>query len=117
MPKNTLFGRRVVEIAEGDFLPLRDGSLNSVYIQINALVGGLGTAVDVELPFQKGSIAGSNEGRQPVYQCPALAVRDKPSGLNGVNQQLNLRRFKMPRRHMIEILNPAVFDNVHTEFC
>lgn len=35
---------------------------NSVYIQINALVGGLGTAVDVEMPVQKGCVAGSNEG-------------------------------------------------------
>lgn len=62
MPENPLLGRRVVEIAEGDFLPLRDCGLDSVYIQINALVGGFGTAVDVEMPFQKGCIAGSNEG-------------------------------------------------------
>lgn len=62
VPENPLLGRRVVEIAEGDFLPLRDGSLDSVYIQIDALVCGLGTAVDIEMPFQKGCIAGSNEG-------------------------------------------------------
>lgn len=61
-PAHPLLGRRVVEITEGDFLPLRDGGLDSVYIQINALVGGLGTAVDVEMPVQKGCAAGSNEG-------------------------------------------------------
>lgn len=59
MPENSLLGRRVVEIAERDFLPLCDSSLDSVYIQINALIGGFGTAVDVEMPFQKGCIAGS----------------------------------------------------------
>lgn len=78
MPENSLLRGRVVEIAEGDFLPLRDCGLDSVYIQINALVGGFGTAVDVEMPFQKGCIAGSNEGRKPFYQRLALSGRDKP---------------------------------------
>lgn len=62
MPVDALLGGRVIEVAEGYFLPLRDGGLDSVYIQINALVGGLGTAVDVEMPVQKGCVAGSNEG-------------------------------------------------------
>ena len=61
VPENPLLGRRVVEIAERDFLPLGDSGLDSVYIQINALIGGFGTAVDVEMPFQKGCIAGSHE--------------------------------------------------------
>ena len=56
----------------------RYGGLDAVYIQINALVGGFGTAVDIEMPFQKGCIAGSHEGRKPVYQCIAFAGRDKP---------------------------------------
>lgn len=58
---HALLGGRVVEIAERDFLPLGDSGLDSVYIQINALIGGFGTAVDVEMPFQKGCIAGSHE--------------------------------------------------------
>ncbi len=61
-PEHPLLGRKVVEITEGDFLPLRDGGLDSVYIQINALVGGLGTAVDVQMPFQQCVVSGSNEG-------------------------------------------------------
>lgn len=65
VPKNLLFSVSVIEIAEGDFLPLRDGGLDAVYIQIDALVGGFGTAVDVETPFQKGCVAGSNKGRKP----------------------------------------------------
>ena len=32
VPEKVLLGRRVVEIAEGDFLPLRDRGLDSVYI-------------------------------------------------------------------------------------
>ena len=32
VPEKVLLGRRVVEIAEGDFLPLRDSGLDSVYI-------------------------------------------------------------------------------------
>ena len=78
VPENPLLGWRVIEIAEGDFLPLRDGGLDTVYIQINALVGGLGTAVDVEMPFQKGCISGSHEGRKPFYQRLALSGCDKP---------------------------------------
>lgn len=78
VPENPSLGGRIVEIAEGDFLPLRDGSLDSIYIQINALVGGFGTAVYVEMPFQKTCIAGSNEGGKPFNQCFALSGRDEP---------------------------------------
>ena len=62
VPMDALLGGRVIEVAEGDFPSLCNGGLDSVYIQINALVGGLGTAVDVEMPVQKGCVAGSNEG-------------------------------------------------------
>ena len=115
MPENPLLGRSVVEIAEGDFLPLRDSSLDSVYIQKYALVGGFGTAVDVQMPFQQHGVSGSDKGRQAFDQLLAFSRRDEPRRLHRVNQQLDLRRLKVTGRHMVEVLNPAVFDNIHAK--
>ena len=88
MPHRTLIGidffyaniKQTIQIflAEGDFLPLRDGGLDTIYIQINALICGFGTAVDVEMPFQKGCIAGSHEREKPFNQCLALSGRYEP---------------------------------------
>ena len=115
MPENPLLGRSVVEIAEGDFLPLRDSSLDSVYIQKYALVGGFGTAVDVDLPFQKGCISGCHEGRKPFNQRLALSGSDEPRRLHRVDEELNLRGFKVPGCHMVEVLHSAFFDDIHAE--
>lgn len=46
-PEHPLLGRRVVEITEGDFLPLRDGGLDAVYADVDAVVDGFYAAVDV----------------------------------------------------------------------
>ena len=115
VPENPLLGRRVVEIAERDFLPLGDSGLDSVYIQKYALVGGFGTAVDVQMPFQQHGVSGSDKGRQAFDQLLAFSRRDEPRRLHRVNQQLDLRRLKVTGRHMVEVLNPAVFDNIHAK--
>ena len=67
---HALFGGRVIEVAEGDFLPLRDGGLDTVYIQINALICGFGTAVDVEMPLSKGLYRRELRKRKAVLPVP-----------------------------------------------
>ena len=115
MPENPLLGRSVVEIAEGDFLPLRDSSLDSVYIQKYALVGGFGTAVDVQMPFQQHGVSGSDKGRQPFDQLLAFSRRDEPRRLHRIDEELNLRGFKVPGCHMVEVLHSAFFDYIYAE--
>lgn len=115
MPENPLLGRSVVEIAEGDFLPLRDSSLASVYIQKYALVDSFYAAVDVQMPFQQRGVSGSNKGRQPFDQILAFSRRDEPRRLHRVDEQLDLRGFKVPGCHMVEVLHSAFFDDIHAE--
>ena len=76
MLANPLLGRRVVEAAERGFLPLSGSGLDSVYIQINALVCVFQATVDVEMPFYMGCISVSNEGRKPFIQHIALLLHD-----------------------------------------
>lgn len=75
---HALFGEGIIEVAEGNLFPFRGCALDAVYIQINALVGGIGATVDIEMPFQKGCISGSHEGRTPINQRLALSGRDEP---------------------------------------
>ena len=112
---HALLGGRVIEVAEGDLFPLRDSSLDSVYIQKYALVGGFGTAVDVQMPFQQHGVSGSDKGRQAFDQLLAFSRRDEPSRLYRVNEELNLRGFKVPGCHMVEVLHSAFFDYIHAE--
>lgn len=115
MPENPLLGRSVVEIAEGDFLPLRDSSLDTVYADVDALVDGFYAAVDVQMPFQQRGVSGSNKGRQPFDQLLAFSRRDEPRRLHRVDEELDLRGFKVPGCHMVEVLHSAFFDDIHAE--
>lgn len=115
MPVDALFGGGVIEVAEGDFLSLRDGSLDSVYADVDALIDSLYPAVDVQMPFKQCGVARSGKGSQAFDQLSALLRSNEAGGLHRINQQLDLRRFKVTGRHMVEVLNPAVFDNIHAE--
>ncbi len=112
---HALLGGRVIEIAEGDFPSLCNGGLDAVYADVDALVDSFYAAVDVQIPFQQRGVSGSNKGRQPFDQLLAFSRRDEPRRLHRVDEQLDLRGFKVPCCHMIEVLNPAVFDNIHIE--
>lgn len=112
---HALFGGGIVEVAESDLLPLRNGSLDSVYTDVDALVYGFCAAVDVQMPFQQRGVSGSDKGRQPFDQLLAFSQRDEPCRLHRVDEEPNLRGFKVTGRHMVEVLSPAVFDNIHTE--
>lgn len=112
---HALFGGGIVEVAESDLLPLRNGSLDSVYTDVDALVYGFCAAVDVQMPFRQRGVSGSDKGRQPVDQLLAFSQRDEPCRLHRVDEEPNLRGFKVTGRHMVEVLSPAVFDNIHTE--
>ncbi len=119
---HALFGGGIVEVAESDLLPLRNGSLDSVYTDVDALVYGFCAAVDVQMPFRQRGVSGSDKGRQPFDQLLAFSQRDEPCRLHRVDEEPNLRGFKVTGRHMVEVLSPAVevlspavFDNIHTE--
>ena len=115
MAVDALLGGRIIEIAEGDLLSLCNGGLDAVYTDVDALVDGFYAAVDVQMPFQQRGVSGSDKGRQPFDQLLAFSRRDEPRRLHRVNQQLDLRRLKVTGRHMVEVLNPAVFDNIHAK--
>lgn len=69
----------------------------------------------LQMPFHQRGVSGSDKGRQPFDQLSALFRSNEAGGLHRINQQLDLRCFKVTGRHMVEVLNPAVFDNIHTE--
>ena len=112
---HALFGGGIVEVAENDLLPLRNGSLDSVYTDVDALVYGFCAAVDVQMPFQQRGVSGSDKGRQPFDQLLAFSRRDEPRRLHRVDEQLDLRGFKVPGCHMVEVLHSAFFDDIHAE--
>lgn len=115
MAVDALLGGRIIEIAEGDLLSLCNGGLDAVYADVDALVDSFYAAVDVQMPFQQHGVSGSDKGRQAFDQLLAFSRRDEPRRLHRVNQQLDLRRLKVTGRHMVEVLNPAVFDNIHAK--
>lgn len=112
---HALLGGRVIEVAEGDLFPFRDGGLDTVYADVDAFVDGFYAAVDVQMPFQQCGVSGSDKGRQPLDQLLAFSRRDEPSRLYRVNEELNLRGFKVPGCHMVEVLHSAFFDYIHAE--
>ena len=112
---HALFGGGIVEVAESDLLPLRNGSLDSVYTDVDALVYGFCAAVDVQMPFRQRGVSGSDKGRQPFDQLLAFSQRDEPRRLYRVDEQLDLRGFKVPGCHMVEVLHSAFFDYIHAE--
>ena len=112
---HALLGGRVIEVAEGDLFPFRNGGLDTVYADVDAFVDSLYPAVNVQMPFQQHGVSGSDKGRQAFDQLLAFSRRDEPRRLHRVNQQLDLRRLKVTGRHMVEVLNPAVFDNIHAK--
>ena len=67
------------------------------------------------MPFQQCGVSGSDKGRQPLDQLLAFSRRDEPSRLYRVNEELNLRGFKVPGCHMVEVLHSAFFDYIHAE--
>ena len=114
-PVDALLGGRVIEVAEGDLFPFRDGGLDTVYADVDAFVDGFYAAVDVQMPFQQRGVSGSNKGRQPFDQLLAFSRRDEPRRLHRVDEQLDLRGFKVPGCHMVEVLHSAFFDYIHAE--
>lgn len=112
---HALLGGRVIEIAEGDFPSLCNSGLDAVYADVDALVDGFYAAVDVQMPFQQRGVSGSDKGRQPLDQLLAFSLRDEPRRLHRVDEELNLRGFKVPGCHMVEILHSAFFDYIHAE--
>lgn len=112
---HALLGGRVIEIAEGDFPSLCNGGLDAVYADVDALVDSFYAAVDVQIPFQQRGVSGSNKGRQPFDQLLAFPRRDEPRRLHRVDEQLDLRGFKVPGCHMVEVLHSAFFDDIHAE--
>ena len=112
---HALLGGRVIEVAEGDLFPFRDGGLDTVYADVDALVDSFYAAVDVQMPFQQRGVSGSNKGRQPFDQLLAFSRRDEPRRLHRVDEELDLRGFKVPGCHMVEVLHSAFFDDIHAE--
>lgn len=115
MPVDFLFLRRVVEVLESDLLPLNDGGVEVVYDQDNGFIGRLGAVIYVELALQKLLLLRLNEHAQLADQRLALLGRDESGGLNGVDEQFDLRSVKVAGADEILILHPAVYDDVHTQ--
>lgn len=114
-PVHALLGGRVIEVAEGDLFPFRNGGLDTVYADVDAFVDSLYPAVNVQMPFQQSCVARSNKGGQPFDQLLAFSRRDEPRRLYRIDEELDLRRFKVPGCHMVEVLHSAFFDYIHAE--
>ena len=112
---HALLGGGIIEVAEGDFPSLCNSGLDAVYADVDALVDSFYAAVDVQMPFQQRGVSGSNKGRQPFDQILAFPRRDEPRRLHRVDEQLDLRGFKVPGCHMVEVLHSAFFDDIHAE--
>lgn len=112
---HALLGGGIIKVAEGDFPSLCNSGLDAVYADVDAFVDGFYAAVDVQMPFQQRGVSGSNKGRQPFDQLLAFSRRDEPRRLHRVDEQLNLRGFKVPGCHMVEVLHSAFFDDIHAE--
>ena len=112
---HALLGGGIIEVAEGDFPSLCNSGLDAVYADVDALVDSFYAAVDVQMPFQQRGVSGSNKGRQPFDQILAFPRRDEPRRLHRVDEQLDLRGFKVPGCHMVEVLHSAFFDYIHAE--
>lgn len=65
--------------------------------------------------YKQRGVSGSNKGRQPFDQILAFPRRDEPRRLHRVDEQLDLRGFKVPGCHMVEVLHSAFFDDIHAE--
>lgn len=112
---HALLGGRVIEVAEGDFPSLCNSGLDAVYADVDALVDSFYAAVDVQMPFQQRGVSGSDKGRQPFDQLLAFSRRDEPRRLHRIDEELNLRGFKVPGCHMVEVLHSAFFDYIYAE--
>lgn len=112
---HALLGGGIIKVAEGDFPSLCNGGLDAVYADVDALVDSFYAAVDVQMPFQQCGVSGSSKGRQPLDQLLAFSRRDEPRRLHRVDEELNLRGFKVPGCHMVEVLHSAFLDNIHAE--
>ena len=104
-------------LAQGETITLMGISvdLSHNYADVDALVDSFYAAVDVQMPFQQRGVSGSNKGRQPFDQILAFSRRDEPRRLHRVDEQLDLRGFKVPGCHMVEVLHSAFFDDIHAE--
>ena len=104
-------------LAQGETITLMGISvdLSHNYADVDALVDSFYAAVDVQMPFQQRGVSGSNKGRQPFDQLLAFSRRDKPRRLHRVDEQLDLRGFKVPGCHMVEVLHSAFFDYIYAE--
>ena len=112
---HALLGGGIIKVAEGDFPSLCNGGLDAVYADVDALVDSFYAAVDVQMPFQQRGVSGSNKGRQPFDQLLAFSRRDEPRRLHRIDEELDLRGFKVPGCHMVEVLHSAFFDDIHAE--
>ena len=112
---HALLGGGIIKVAEGDFPSLCNGGLDAVYADVDALVDSFYAAGDVQMPFQQRGVSGSNKGRQPFDQLLAFSRRDEPRRLHRIDEELDLRGFKVPGCHMVEVLHSAFFDDIHAE--
>ena len=115
MAVDFLLLRRIVEVLECDLLPLNDGGVEVVHDQDDGFVGGLGSVVYVELALQELLLLRLDERAQLADQRLALLGRDKSGGLNGVDEQLDLRCVEVAGANEILILHLAVYDDVHAQ--
>ena len=67
------------------------------------------------MPFKQYGVSGSNKCRQAFNQFLALLWGNESRRLHRVDEQLDLRGFKVPGCHMVEVLHSAFFDYIHAE--
>ena len=87
-PGDLLPVRPVAEVAEGDLPLLGDGGVDGVHVEVDALVGGLGPAPDIDRALELLCQVAAGELLQLVDELFTFVPGDEPGGLDRVHQQL-----------------------------
>ena len=102
-----------VEVPEGDLPVFGNGFLNGVYIIIDGLVHALDASGHHHITAHQTGIVDGTLTAQLLDQFPGLLLRQEPAGLNGIDEQFQLRKLEIPGRDVIAALFAGNGDDVH----
>ena len=105
-----------VEIAERDLAVAGDCFMQTVNVVVNALVHGLHAAGYDDLPPQRAAFIAAGQRTELFNELQRLLFGEKFGRLDGVDEQLQLRQFKLAGGEIIAAAWPLDLHDVHTIF-
>ena len=86
----------VVEVPEGDLPVFGDGVLNGVHIIVDGLVHAFDPAGNQHVPAHEPGVVDTALAAKLFDELPGLFLREKFTGLDGIDEQLQFRQLKIP---------------------